>query len=98
MGIDGPMSRVKLGMENQGEGAGDQRRGILVRTRRGPWVWKRRLMCCLVSEFISITTEEIVDGGAVATSVSGAVPEGAFGCGKGMIVVICHEERRYLPW
>ena len=34
VGIDGPMPRVKLGMENQGEGAGDQRRGILVRTRR----------------------------------------------------------------
>ena len=48
--------------------------------------------------YIDHHRREIVDGGAVATSVSGAVPEGAFGCGKGMIVVICHEERRYLPW
>ena len=55
----------------------------------------RRLMCCLLYR---PPQQRRVDGGAVATSVSGALPEGAFGCGKGMIVVICHEERRYLPW
>ena len=55
----------------------------------------RRLMRCLLYR---PPQQRRVDGGAVATSVSGALPEGAFGCGKGMIVVICHEERRYLPW
>ena len=55
----------------------------------------RRLMRCLLYR---PPQQRRVDGGAVATSVSGAVPEGAFGCGKGMIVVICHEERRYVPW
>ena len=29
--------RAKLGMENGGEGAGGQRRGLVVRTRREPW-------------------------------------------------------------
>ena len=57
----------------------------------------RRLMRCLLYR---PPQQRRVDGGAVATSVSGVLPEGAFGCGKGMIVVIviCHEERRHAPW
>ena len=50
-------------MENGGEGAGGQRRGLVVRTRREPWPWKRHLICCRMNVCVRRVDE------AVATSI-----------------------------